>query len=388
MKIRSITPYLFNPRSGKNLLLVRVESDAGIHGWGECYTSLRKEQVVETFVRCMAPYLVGRDVHDLRHMWRILFDDFAIRRNSVDLSCAWSGIEIALWDIIGKACDRPVHQLIGGRQRSRVRVYANGWAEGAGGIDDICEAARQVVAAGYTALKWDPYQGPWRTVASRADVEHAVACVKAVRAAVGPDVDLLIDAHRRVGPQQAIEFARRIEEFGILQYEDPSLADNIDLVAQARGQLRVPIVCGETFYSKEQFAGLLEARAADVINPDVCACGGILATMELAAMAEPYAVLFSPHNNNSTVVGLAATAHVSLAVSNFLIAEYFVNLQPACDALTATPLKIENGWLELPDRPGLGIDIDVEELRRWPYEDFASKRLRLPEDESPRVRQA
>lgn len=385
MKIQSITPYLFNPRSGKNLLLVRVDTDCGLHGWGECYTSLRKERVVETFVQCMAPYLLGRNVHDIRHHWRILFEDLAIKRGSIDLSCAWSGIEIALWDIIGKQAGLPLYKLLGGRQREQVRVYANGWTQGAHTIEQIALAAQRVVAQGFDALKWDPFTGPWRTVASKQDLTQAIACVRAVREAVGPDVDLLIDAHRRVAPQQSVEFAKRIEGFGIHQYEDPNLADNIDLVAQTRHKLDIPVVCGETFYSKEQFAGLLEARAADIINPDVCGCGGILASMELAAMAEPYAVGFSPHNHNSTVVGLAATAHVSLAVSNFVITEYFVNFSEECNALAVEPLRVKNGYLSVPETPGLGVDINIDELRKWPYQDLAKGTFRLPEDEFPRA---
>ncbi|MBD1552324.1 mandelate racemase/muconate lactonizing enzyme family protein [Pseudomonas typographi] len=381
MKIERITPYLFNPRSGKNLLLVRVDTDTGLYGWGECYTTLHKERVVETFVHCIAPYLLGRQVHDIRHHWRILFDDLVIKRGSVDLSCAWSGIEIALWDIIGKQAGLPVYKLIGGRQRERIRLYANGWTNGCKTVDDICAAAVRTVAAGFSALKWDPYSGPWRTILPRGAMDAAVANVRAVRDAVGEGVDLLIDAHRRVGPQQSIEFARRIEPFNILQYEDPNLADNIDLVAQTRAHTRLPIVCGETFYSKEQFQGLLQASAADVINPDVCGCGGILASMELAAMAEPYAVGFSPHNHNSTVVGMAATAHVSMAVSNFLIAEYFVNFKDECNALARQPLEVEDGWLTLPDAPGLGVDIDTEELLRWPYEAFPLAALRHPAEE-------
>lgn len=384
MHITAITPYLFNPRSGKNLLLVRVDTDAGLHGWGECYTSLRKERVVETYLREMTPYVIGRDPHNIRHTWRVLFDDFAIRRSSLDLACAWSGIEIALWDIIGKAAGQPVYRLLGGANREKVRVYANGWYEGADSLDALCEAAVATVKQGWSAIKWDPYSGPWRTFISKREEDAAVENVRAIRAAVGPDVDLLIDAHRRVAPQQSASFARRIEPFDIMQLEDPNLADNIDLVAQTRAASRIPTVTGETLYSKEQFAQVFERRAADVINPDVCGCGGILASLELAAMAEPYAISYSPHNNNSTVVGLAATLHVSMAAPNFLIAEHFVNLEAPCNAFSRLRPQVDNGWATLADAPGLGVDIDMEQLQAWPYQDLGKKNLRQPQDEFPR----
>ena len=383
MKITAITPYLFNPRSGKNLLLVRVDTDQGLYGWGECYTSLRKERVVDTYLREITPYVVGREVHDIRHTWRVLFDDFAIRRSSLDLACAWSGIEIALWDIIGKAAHQPVYKLLGGANRERVRVYANGWYEGAHTLEALCEAAVATVRQGWSAIKWDPYSGPWRTFVSQKEEDAAVANVRAIRQAVGPDVDLLIDAHRRVAPQQSASFARRIEEFDILQLEDPNLADNIDLVAQTRAATRLPIVTGETLYTKEQFAQVFEKRAADIINPDVCAVGGILASMELAAMAEPYAVGFSPHNNNSTVVGLAATLHVSMAIPNFVIAEHFVSLETSNAFATQRPTVVD-GWATLADAPGLGVEIDLDALMEWPYKDLGNRNLRLPADEFPK----
>lgn len=384
MHITAITPYLFDPGCGKNLLLVRVDTDTGLHGWGECYTSLRKERVVDTYLREMTPYLLGRAVHDIRHTWRVLFDDFAIRRSSLDLACAWSGIEIALWDLIGKAAGQPVYKLLGGANREKVRVYANGWSDGTRSVDALCEAAVATVREGWTALKWDPYSGPWRTFVSQQEEAAAVANVRAVRRAVGPDVDLLLDVHRRVAPRQSAAFARRVEEFGILQLEDPNLADNIDLVAQTRAASRLPIVTGETLYTKEQFAQVFERRAADIINPDVCAVGGILASLELAAMAEPYGVGFSPHNNNSTVVGLAATLQVAMAVPNFMIAEHFVNLAPASEAIATLRPRVTAGWATLADAPGLGVEIDLAALQARPYRDQGPRNLRHPRDEFPR----
>ncbi|MDP9587866.1 UNVERIFIED_ORG: galactonate dehydratase [Shinella zoogloeoides] len=384
MKISNIETFLFHPGSGKNLLFVRVETSDGTYGWGEAYVGVKKEAIVEKYVNAMAPYLVGRSPYTIRHMAQVMFDDFAIRRTSVDFLCAWSAIEIALWDIVGKLSNQPVYNLLGGPVREKVRIYANGWWYGVTNIEQTVERALQVKDMGYTALKWDPFPGPWRTFISREEEDYAVDNVRAVREALGPDVDLLIDAHRRVAPHHAIRVARRLEEFGIFCYEEPCLSDNIDLVAEVRRSIATPVVTGETLYTKEQFAQVFEKRAADILNPDICAVGGILQMLDIAAMAQPQAIAISPHNYNSPVVGLAATVHLSALIPNFLIAECFINLSDACAEIASPGLTIEDGWVDLPTGPGLGVDIDVDALRRHPYKDFPHKDMRQYWEEFPR----
>lgn len=376
MKIRAIEPFLFNAHTGRNLLLVRVETSCGIHGWGECYVSGRKEVIVESYVRQIADYLIGRSPLHSRHHWRIIFDDFGIRRSTLDLSCAWSGIEIALWDIAGKAAGMPIHHMLGGAQRNRVKVYANGWADGLYTVDAICRSAEETVKRGFSALKWDPYSGPWRTFISKSLEDAAVENVRAVRQVVGPKVDLLIDAHRRVSPNQALSFARRVEEFGILQLEDPSLADNITLVAETRQGTTLPIVIGETLFTKEHFAQVFAHRACDIINPDVGIVGGILPMLEIAAMAEPHAIGLSPHSNLTTVVGAAATAQVSAMATNFVIAEYFVSLEEASHDIALSSLHLEDGAISLSEAPGLGVDVAVDKLKARPFAEPAAQGFR------------
>lgn len=384
MKIERIETFLFHPGSGKNLLFVRIETDTGLHGWGEAYVGVKKEKIVQGYIQSMAPYLVGRSPFTIRHMAQVMFDDFAIRRTSVDFLCAWSALEIALWDIVGKAAGQPVYNLLGGPCREQVRIYANGWWYGVTNIEQTVEKALQVKAMGFTALKWDPFPGPWRTFISRAEEDYAVENVRAMRAALGPDVDLLIDAHRRVAPHHAARVARRLEEFDIFCYEEPCLSDNIDLVAEVRHAISTPVVTGETLYTKEQFAQVFEKRAADILNPDVCAVGGILQMLDIAAMAQPHAVAISPHNYNSPIIGLAATVHLSALIPNFLIAECFINLSEACAEIAAPGLAMSAGWVDLPTQPGLGVDIDVEALRKRPYQDFPHKDMRQYWEEFPR----
>ncbi|HWR59981.1 MAG TPA: mandelate racemase/muconate lactonizing enzyme family protein, partial [Clostridia bacterium] len=373
MKITSVTPYLFFPGAAKNLLLCRVETDEGIYGWGEAYVVQGKEKAVETYINGMAQYMTGRSPFNIKHSGQAMFDDFAIRRSSCDFYAAWSAIEIAMWDIVGKAAGQPVYNLLGGASRERIRVYANGWWGGASTVEETVERALKVKAMGFTALKWDPFLGYWRNSITRKQEDYAVENVKAVREALGPDVDLLIEVHRRLSPYHAAHFADRIAECDPFWLEEPCLADNLDLVVEAKKNIRMPLVTGETKYSKYEYKEVFEKRAAEIINPDTCVCNGILGMLEIASMAEPYSVLLSPHNFNSTVVGMAATVHVSAVASNFLIAEMFLNIKEGCDAIAVNPLKLDNGFIDLPAEPGLGVDINMEELLKRPYKVFERK---------------
>ena len=384
MKIQRIETFFFHPGSGKNLLFCRVETDDGIHGWGESYVGVKKEHVVEEYIKAMAPYVIGRDPTNIRHTAQVMFDDFAIRRSSVDFFCAWSAIELALWDIVGKRAGMPVYQLLGGACREQVKVYANGWWYGVDSIDSTVERALKVKEMGFTALKWDPFPGPWRTFISRAEEDYAVDNVRAVREALGPGMDLLIDAHRRVAPHHAIRVAKRLEEFDIFCYEEPSLSDNIELVAETRRAISTPVVTGETLYTKEDFARVLEHRAADMLNPDICAVGGLLQMLDIATMAQPHAVGICPHNYNSTIVGLAATVHYSALITNFVIAECFINLQDACDTIAAPGISMRDGWADIPTAPGWGVDIDMKAMLARPYKDFPFKSMRMHHEEFPR----
>ncbi|MGE5271852.1 MAG: mandelate racemase/muconate lactonizing enzyme family protein [Thiohalocapsa sp.] len=383
MKIARIESFVFGTGSAKDLLLCRVETEDGTHGWGEAYVTAGKETVIAECVKAMAAHVIGRGVFNTRHTGQVMFEDFAIRRGSMELLSAWSAIEIASWDIIGKICKQPVYNLLGGPSRERVRIYANGWA-GRSTIEDGVERAKKVKAVGFTAAKFDPFPGPWRSYIDRRDEDFAIDYVRAVRAALGADFEILVEAHRRFAPQHAIRIGRRLEEFGIDWYEEPCLADNIALLAEVRRAVAIPIVTGEALYTKEQFAGVLAARAADILNPDICAIGGISALLDIAVMAQPHAVVMSPHNYNSPLVGMAATVHVSAVIPNFRITEYFVNLEGVCREIATQGLAVKDGWIDLPTAPGLGIDIDVVKLRAHPHLEASKHGFRQYWEEYPR----
>ena len=245
----------------------------------------------------------------------------------MEFYCALSGIEQALWDIIGKKLGVPVYQLLGGACRDKIRVYANGWYGGAKDPEDYATMAMEVVEEGFTALKFDPFPGPWRLYVDKEVEEAAVDNIAAVRGAVGDKVDILIEVHRRLSPMNAVRVAKQVERFRPFWYEEPVPSENLKALAEVREQIDIPVVTGEALYGKAAFREVFEARAADIINPDVANCGGILELKEIAAMAEPHYVAVSPHNYNSTSVALASTVQVSACIPNFLITEYFVNLR-------------------------------------------------------------
>ena len=381
MKITSVKSYSVHPGWRKNLIFVKVETDSGIHGWGEAYSQYDRDPAVIAHLDALGRYAAGRSPFDIKHFTQVAFDDYAQRRGSVELYCAISGIEQALWDIVGKACKQPVYNLLGGRCRDRIRVYANGWSYQLKEPADYARAAEKVVLQGFDALKLDPLPSPWRTWIPKEQEERAVRVVKAVREAVGPKVDILIDQHRRLAPMHAIRLDQQLAEFGLYWMEESCQAEYPDELAQIRRETGLPMVIGEATYTKTGFRPLLEKRAADILNPDVACVGGILELKEIAAMAEPFLVAMSPHNYNSTLVALAATVHASATMPNFIITEYFLPFVDFCDRISTSQLKPKNGYIALPTAPGLGVDVDEEALKRYPAKPYTTRNLRHPEDE-------
>jgi galactonate dehydratase len=260
-------------------------------------------------------------------------------------------------------------------------VYANGWSEGAKSPDELARAADKVVGRGFTALKFDPFSNPWRTHIGRAEEALAVERVKAVREAVGPKVEILVEAHRRLAPNEAIRMAHKLEPFEPFWYEEPIDATDIDGLAEVRSRTILPVVTGEALYSKEQFAEVFARRAADILNPDVCNCGGILALKEIASAAEPWHVTVAPHNYNSTTVGLACTLQVSACIPNFLITEYFVNFEAAGQELARVPFEVKDSYIAIPTAPGLGIELDEAWLARHPLQERRARHIRTYNEE-------
>ena len=381
MKVTKVVTFLVHPGTGKNWLFVKIETDEGIHGWGEYYTQADRDRSIEIHVQQLTRYLVGRNPFAIKHFTFMAYHDFAGKRGAMDLYSAVSGIEHALWDIAGKALGTPVYNLLGGPCRDKIRVYANGWSGKT--KEEAAQRAKTLVAQGFSAMKFDPFPDPWRTHISREDELAAVEYVAAVREAVGPDIDLLIEVHRRLAPVHAIRVARMLEEYTPFWYEEPVSARNVDALAEVRRNIDLPVVTGEELYTKAEFREVFEKQAADILNPDVGNCGGILELKEIAAMAEPYLVVMSPHNYNSTTMALAATVQACAVMPNFLITEYFVNFTEMGDEISDSALKPENGYIKLPTEPGLGVELDEAALARHPYKEFPDRHLRQFGEEGP-----
>jgi galactonate dehydratase len=381
MKITAVKSYAVHPGWRKNLIFVKVETDAGIHGWGEAYSQYDRDTAVMAQLAALGPYMVGRSPFDIKHFTQFAFDDYAARRGSVELFCAISGIEQAMWDIVGKATQQPVYNLLGGKYREKVRVYANGWSYGMKEPDDYARAAEKVVKMGFSAMKFDPLPSPWRSYIPKEHEKRAIGIVKAIRDAVGPDVDLLLEQHRRLAPMHAIRLDKQLAEFNLYWVEESCQAEFPDELAQIRREIGIPVVIGEATYTKTGFRPLLEKRSADILNPDVACVGGILELKEIAAMAEPFLVAVSPHNYNSTLVALASTVHASATMPNFIITEYFLPFVDFCDKISPNQLKPKNGYIELPTAPGLGVDVIEEELKKHPAKVYPARNLRHPRDE-------
>jgi len=211
-RVHGVETFLVDGGPAKSWVWVRLQSTDGVVGWGECYTAPGREPAIRALAGELGRSLAGREVGAIRHFTSLAYRDFATKRGSLELSCAVSGLEQAMWDVLGKTLGRPVHALLGGPCRERFRVYANGWSYGASGdTADLAAAvarAQELVAAGWSALKFDPFQGPWRPYVGRDEVRAAVECVAAVREAVGPGVDLLVEVHRRLAPPASMPRSR------------------------------------------------------------------------------------------------------------------------------------------------------------------------------------
>lgn len=360
MKITSVNTLVVDAeRCSWNFVL--IDTDEGIRGVGEA--SLEgKAQSVATCVTDLSRRLVGEDPARIQHLWQRLFRHSFWRGGVIQMT-ALSGIEQALWDIKGKVAGMPVYELLGGACRDRVRLYANGPRGET--PEEIRTSARRIAEDGFTGLKMSPL-GPTLPVDGRGVLSRAVDMVAAVRDAVGPSMRIGIDAHGRLSPVMALEFARLVEPYDIWFIEEPVLPENPDALAELTRRSPVPIATGERLFTRWGFRDILQRQSAALWQPDLAHCGGIFEARVIAAMAEINYAGLAPHNPLGPL-NTMASAHVAMASPNFVALEYLSN-RPAYEAtLTAGPLPIEDGWLTVPRRPGLGIDVDADACRAHPY---------------------
>lgn len=287
-------------------------------------------------------------------------------RPSPVIASALGGVEIALWDILGKSLDVPVYRLLGGAFRRRIRAYNNAWYFNARTPDDFARAAAKVVDIGFQYLKWDPFWGTDLFIEPD-KVAEAKACVRAVREAVGPDVQLLIECHGRFSPDRAIHIAREIEEYKPYFFEEPVPPDNIEACIRVAHSINIPVATGERMCTRLGARQLLERSGAAILQPDVIHIGGILEAKKLASMAHAYYIPIAPHCASGPAL-TAANIHVDASTPNFLIQEFMLSDKPLYDEILKEPFFFQQeGFFELPSRPGLGVDFDEVALTKRPY---------------------
>jgi galactonate dehydratase len=341
-----------------NLIFVEVQTNAGMSGMGEASLEGKTEAVVGA-INDVKEYLIGMDPTLIEHHWQTIYRH-SFWRGGVVIGSAISGIEQALWDILGKSLDVPVFELLGGRVRDQVRLYANG--PRGESPEEIAESCRRLVEQGWSALKLAPFEAV-TGVARQEDLHAAHRQLSLIRDMVGPDVDILIDCHGRLTPTSAVQMANALDEFGIFFFEEPVLPEDVASMAMVADAISIPIATGERLFTKWGFRDVLELGAASVLQPDLAHCGGIWEARKIAAAAEVSYVGIAPHNPYSWLLTMASI-QLDFAIPNFLIQEFLVDHPPEVEQLFAEKFTWSpGGWVEPPTKPGLGIEFDWDAIR-------------------------
>ncbi|MEO0751192.1 MAG: mandelate racemase/muconate lactonizing enzyme family protein [Pseudomonadota bacterium] len=381
MKLRDLDIIVTAPPppgwGGRYWILVKLTTEDGITGWGECYASSVGPAAMTHVIRdVFERHMLGENPENIELMFRRVFSSGFTQRPDLTVIGAFSGLEIACWDILGKARGRPVHALLGGRMNDRIRAYTylyplphhdltTFWTS----PDMAAESALDCVSRGYTAVKFDP-AGPYTMrgghMPAMSDISISVAFCKAIREAVGDKADLLFGTHGQFTTAGAIRLGQALEPYSPLWFEEPIPPDNVAQMARVAAQVRIPVATGERLCTKAEFAPVLRDGAAMILQPALGRAGGIWETKKIAAMAEVYNAQVAPHLYAGPVEW-AANIHLAASIPNILMAETIES--PFHDALIKGGLRVEDGFVTVPDTPGLGIEVDEALARAHPYTD-------------------
>ncbi len=343
-----------------NSIILKLTTSTGLVGYGEAVPTLRVQPVIQS-LREVARVYVGKDPCDVErnwHEWRK--HDFYLPV-SFESTTAVSAFDIACWDIIGKQFGAPLHKLMGGSTRTKVRLYSNGWYNDCVTPDQFGQRAKQFAGMGYTGLKFDPF-GDYYDWIDTKGLSIAYERVKAVRDATGGKVDLLIEHHGRFNPNSAIMIARKLREFDPLFMEEPVHPENEDGLRKYREATDVRVAIGERILTKEQAAHILSNNLTDFLQPDITNIGGVTQAVKVAAIAEAYDVEIAFHNAFGPIQN-AVTIQLDATIPNFLIQESFYDVFPPWKRqLVKDQSKVENGYASVPTKPGLGVEVDEKIL--------------------------
>lgn len=363
MKIIDMKPFVVDCFR-TNWVFVKVYTDEGITGIGEG-TLEYKEKAFLGALEHIREYLTGKNpFHIEQHFHRIYRD--AYWRGGPVLMSALSAVEMALWDILGKSLNVPVYQLLGGMVNDKVRIYVNGWFAGAKEPEEFGAKAKEAVKRGVTAMKWDPFGKNYLNI-SNAELDKALRNVAAVREAVGNEVDLLIEAHGRFNIPTGIKIAKELEQFKPMFLEEPTPPDSLEALKAVRDKSPVAISAGERLYTRWDYRRFFDMMPADYIQPDISHAGGIMELKKIAAEAECRYIPFAPHNPSGPVANVA-TLQLAATCPNFEILEIMYSDVEWRKDVTDERLEYKDGYISIPDKPGLGIEIDEEECLKHPYQ--------------------
>jgi len=365
MKIVDVKSYVLGT-PWRNLTFVQVLTDDGLEGVGEVRMVNHTDALLGYLVEAVPHHVLGHDPANIEDLVQRMYRNDYERGGEVAMS-AIAAVEMACWDIVGKALGKPVYQLLGGAVRDRIKAYANGWYTVERTPDEFHHAATRVIDKGYRALKLDPFGAGYYEL-ERAEKSMAIALVEAVRDAVGPDTDILVEMHGRFNPATAIEMARALEPFHPAWIEEPTPPENLAALKKVAEKVSIPVATGERLHTRYEYRTLFELQAADIIQPDITQMGGLLETKKLAAWAEMYYVLVAPHNVGGPV-STAAALHFAACTPNFKIQEHFNDFTDAWvkDAASGNP-EVVDGYFTLPQGPGLGVKLNLDVVREHPQQ--------------------
>jgi len=375
MRITKIETHICNARM-RNWIFVKVLTDTpGLWGWGEATLEWHTRSVVGA-IADLEPLLIGENPTRIEYLWQMMYRQHFWHGNGIVRGTAISGIDIALWDILGKVHGVPCHKLWGGPVRDYVRLYSH---LGGGKMEEFyqtdpadasrfAELAQKSVAEGFTAFKTMavPETLPLEGLAP---VRYAEKCVAAMREAVGESIDIMVDCHARPSPRMGHLFAQALEPYGLYWFEEPCWPETVEDIAQIQQAVRTPIATGERLVGIHAFRELLEKRACSVIQPDITHCGGLSEARRIAALADAYRVALAPHNPQGPV-STAASLELGFATPSYIICESVHSDVPWRNEICTESFVVEPaGRMVRPGtRPGLGIEIDEREVAKHPFE--------------------
>ena len=357
MKITAVTQHYY-----QRYHFVKVQTDEDIYGFAEATLRVKQPAIAEC-VKLLASHIIGKDAFDLE--WRFnKFFCYDRWRGGVIMNTALAAVETAILDAIGKKLDQPIYNLLGGRIRDTVQLYANGWSAG-GDIGKLKETLGGLMGLGFKAFKWGPlpnpaYDSPWRDYPTKKMVDDGIKMVGLVREIVGPDIELLIELHGRLDYDHALRFCEGVAEFNPFFIEEPLFPDDLAGYRKLHEKTKIPLAQGERQFTRWGHKLLLEEGATRVVQPDFAHCAGLLEAQKMGTNSETFGVLIAPHNSNGPQSTMAAV-HVDATLGNFYKQEYIVRNMEFDRVINKTPMTIKDGGVDLVSLPpGLGLTPDFD----------------------------